>query len=66
MFQRIEDRYDVGDKIECVNPRTGKMETGVITAYAKDQTKQTRNATGLMIRFKGESQSVEIDGDFLA
>jgi hypothetical protein len=57
--------YQIGDNIEAVNPRTGKIERGKIAAYAFDNTTGRKSKpTGLMVKF-GDASPVEIDSQFL-
>jgi hypothetical protein len=58
----VEATYDVGQKIEALNPRTGEREAGTVTGYAFDG----EHVTGLMVRFDGEQRAVEISAAFLA
>jgi hypothetical protein len=61
----IRGTYQVGDKVHVVNPRTGDVEDGVVTGYAKDMTMRSKNPTGILVRFLGEKQAVEVAAGFL-
>lgn len=63
----VRAEFKIGQEIEAVNPVSGQLETGTITAYTHDFTQAfgyKRGATGLMVKF-GKQRPVEVDGDFL-
>jgi excisionase family DNA binding protein len=63
---RIKKEFEIGSKLHVVNPRTGEIEAGSVTAYAFDST-ATRGTepTGLMVKFDGDYRAVEVSPEFL-